>query len=151
MGESHMEELNARYMQCIKSFDQLQYTATSFEKIVAHKKLQEYEDDDTLALYSDALSYRFSFCYELTWRFLKTLLRDHYDIEVANPRSTFQESHLQKIITKEESVMLLRMAQSRNVIAHVYDEERAIEVSKSILIYVQTLVTLSEKLKNFVQ
>lgn len=150
-----MEELNNRYMQLISGYKRLRYMVKTYQtllqnsiKLVSH---QESIEENELITHRDALIKRFEFCYELTWKFFKILLRERFSIEVANPRVAFQECNKQAILTLQETEILLSMIRSRNETIHIYDEELANAMSKNIIEYNAFFQNLEKKLFLLVQ
>lgn len=81
----------------------------------------------------------------------KHLLRDQFAVEVANPRTTFQECSKQAILTPQETEVLLNMIHSRNESAHIYSEELADTISKKVIEYNDFLQKLENKLALLIQ
>lgn len=59
----------------------------------------------------------------------------------------FQACHEQNIITSEELHVLIKILNTRNLAAHVYDEEIAARASKEIAQYSAVMHTVVLKLK----
>ena len=149
-----MEELNSKYIQLVRGYKRLKYAAETYQDLVrknAKQTCSKESEENELIVHRDSVILRFNFSYDLTWKFFKVLLRDRLSIEVANPRSTFQECAKQSILTPEEAQVLLEMIRNRNEIAHVYDEELADMVSKKILEYNDFLQNLAKKLALILQ
>ena len=72
---------------------------------------------------------RFLLVYELSWKTLKRFLA-YVEIEVRNPRDTMKYAFQQQWIDDED--LWLSMAENRNLVAHTYDEKRAIQVYEDI-------------------
>jgi nucleotidyltransferase substrate binding protein (TIGR01987 family) len=109
------------------------------------KKLREGEEDD-LITHRDALIKRFEFCYDLTWKFCKLILKEKYSIDVTSPRKVFQECYQQGIFNEEETKKLLEMIEARNETSHIYDESKADAISQKIVVYYDFLIGIIKKL-----
>ncbi len=67
----------------------------------------------------------FEFTFELSWKTLKDFLKNK-GVDVSFPRDVIKEAFHHQIIDNGE--IWLDMLENRNLIAHTYDEKRAIEV-----------------------
>lgn len=145
-----MEELKLRYKQLLQAYNRLEYMAVKFievaEKHIRHDTWPEGEENE-FVLHRDAIIQRFEFCYDLTWKFLKLVLKKKYYIETASPRSVFQECYHQGILTRDEVDELFDMIGARNETTHAYDEKMANIIAKRILVYRQELANLAKKLE----
>lgn len=144
-----MAELNSRFVQLQKAYERLCYMAETYvqlQKAAEQNGLQSLNQENELVTHRDALIKRFEFCYDLTWKYLKTILRDQNGIEVASPRKVFQECYAQQLLTESELTMLLGMTDIRNETTHTYDEAMADRVGMHIVEFYQLLLRLIAKL-----
>ncbi|HEV2917356.1 MAG TPA: HI0074 family nucleotidyltransferase substrate-binding subunit [Candidatus Babeliales bacterium] len=143
-----MEELTLRYQQLTNAYKRLGYMVKKFTQLTNQLvKKQDIDEEDEVIAYRDALIQRFEFCYDLTWKFLKVLLKVHYSIDVVSPRKVIQECYSNEILTDNETSLLLEMIDMRNETSHVYDESKADAVSKRIVHKYQELVNISKKIE----
>ena len=77
----------------------------------------------------DSTLLRFTFVYELSWNTMKRCLA-HVGITVRNPRETLQHAYQQHWIDNER--LWLDMMTDRNLVAHTYKEDMAMEVYERI-------------------
>lgn len=92
-------------------------------------KLSELIDKDELSeVERDALIQRFEFSYELLWKCGKDYLRVQEGIDSASPRKVMRDCRVVGILSDDEVQIALKMAEDRNLTAHTYDEEFAIEL-----------------------
>jgi nucleotidyltransferase substrate binding protein (TIGR01987 family) len=75
---------------------------------------------------------------ETAWKAIKWVLKDKIAIEVAGPKPVLQEAFLQGWLGNDDKVWL-SMAQDRNLVAHTYNEEQALEVYDRVKDYVIAL------------
>lgn len=144
-----MEEINLRYKQLLQAYSRLAYITTKFTQL-ANKENQETlltNEENELFVYRDAVIQRFEFCYDLTWKFFKLILKEKFSIEATSPRKVFQECYQQNILTHQETESLLEMIDARNQATHVYDEAAADAISKKIVLYYIILADLVKKHK----
>jgi nucleotidyltransferase substrate binding protein (TIGR01987 family) len=73
----------------------------------------------------DSTILRFTFVYELAWNTMKRCL-DYVGITALNPRETIQQAYQQHWIDDEQ--IWLQMMRDRNLVAHTYKEQLALEM-----------------------
>jgi nucleotidyltransferase substrate binding protein (TIGR01987 family) len=134
-----MKELEKRYVKLLEVYKYFSYTSEKFPK--------SSDEINKLVVYCDALIRRFHICYDLTWKFLKLLLRERHAIEANSPRTVFLECYRQKILTEQESGELFNMLDDRNETAHIYDERKIDIISARILDHYKILDAIVKKIK----
>lgn len=77
----------------------------------------------------DSVILRFMFVYELAWNTMRRCLA-HEGFTTRSPRETFQHAYQQHWIDDER--LWLDMIDDRNLVAHTYKEDRAVEVYERI-------------------
>lgn len=128
-----MEELGIRHKQLLQAYKRLSYMVKTFKELSQNKNLAFPDQENEYIVHRDALIKRFEFCYDLTWKFFKLLLKLNYSIDVTSPRKVFQECYQQGIITLQQIEYLLAIIEIRNQTTHVYDEEMAQVMSSQIV------------------
>jgi len=109
---------------------------TKLENFInANKRLQEgvknYSNNKADDFARDALIQRFEFTFELAWKTLaEYLIANGVLITQKMPRTIIKLAY-QSGILKDEKVWL-DILQSRNLMSHVYNEETANQIAKSI-------------------
>ena len=78
------------------------------------------------AIVRDASIQRFEFTYELLWKTLKSFLEDFHGVRAVTPRQVFKETFAIDIIDNED--IFLEMLESRNALAHTYNEDQARDI-----------------------
>ncbi|KLU61965.1 nucleotidyltransferase substrate binding protein like protein [Peptococcaceae bacterium CEB3] len=102
--------------------------------------------DGVSALLRDGLIQRFEFTFELAWKALKAVFENEGLIGLHSPKSVLREAFAAGLIDDEE--LWLAMLDDRNATVHIYNEQRAIEISQHILEkYAGPLGDLAEKLQ----
>lgn len=105
-------------------FDNLKRAVARFKEA-----LQAVEKEPENKLYKIALIGSFQFCFELSWKTLKDYL-DYSGVSASLPREVIKQSfHFQLI---DDGQIWIEMLEDRNLMAHVYDEKKAIEASRHI-------------------
>ncbi len=98
----------------------------------------------TMTLPEDNEDYRnsailaFLLAQETAWKVIKWVLKDKIAIEVAGPKPVLQEAFLQGWLGNDDKVWL-SMAQDRNLVAHTYNAEQALEIYYRVKDYVVAL------------
>ncbi len=104
----------------------------SFEKSL--NKVLEITDNIDLASLSeierDSLIKRFELTFELSWNVLKDFLELQVETGLFGSRNTFQTAFRRGLIGDGEKWM--QMIESLIMAAHVYDEEKAVEIAVRI-------------------
>ena len=85
----------------------------------------------------DACLQRFEFCYELLWKTLKVFLEDIHGVRAVSPRQVFKEAFALSLIEKEQ--IFIEMIESRNTLAHTYNEEQAVKIYKKSAGYLNAM------------
>ncbi len=144
-----MEELKLRYDQLLRAYKRLKYMTEKYvqlSQMAKNHNMLEQEENELIA-HRDALIKRFEFCYELTWKFLKLLLKTQFLIDSNSPRSIFRDCYQQNILNREETGLLLETIDARNATSHIYDELAAESISKKIVDYYPVLSHIINKIK----
>ena len=98
-------------------------------------------------LYLDATIKRFEFCFELSWKLMRTFL-EYEGLEVNSPRSAIRQAFQAELIDDAET--WLDMLEKRNLSSHTYDAETAEEIHrhvahKYIFLFDKLAATMTEK------
>ena len=113
----------------------------------ALQKLQEAVTKENLSeMERDGMIQRFEFCFEILWKCGKDYLKDVEGLEAASPKTVIRLLREIKMFTDEETVLALKMADDRNLTAHTYDENLAIELSARIRRYEQFMQEWSRRM-----
>lgn len=113
-------ELEKRYIKTGEALGRL-------HEAVAREELTDIE--------RDGLIQRFEFSFEILWKCAKDYLRDYEGLDVASPKKVIRTSREVGLLTDDETVMALDMADDRNLTAHTYDDKLAEEMVGRIKVY----------------
>ncbi len=113
------------------------------------KALETFEQalllpEDAGKIYLDVSAHRFMYCYELTWKNLRRLLRAR-EIEASSPVSTFRSAFAEGWI--ENKKLYEKMIEDRNIVTHEYFEEKAVEIYSRLPAYLKEMKSLSQKIE----
>lgn len=113
----------------------------------AFDRLKEAIKVEVSEITIDATLHRFEFTFELAWKTVKDYLDFlGYSYKNGSPREVIQNGYKQGIISDGEK--WIEMMLSRNLLAHIYDEETSRSVyDKIINEYVDLFQKLKEKLE----
>jgi nucleotidyltransferase substrate binding protein (TIGR01987 family) len=103
--------------------DALRALAT-FEKVAGLKEPSEIE--------RDAAIQRFEYTFETAWKAAHAYLADQGMREIASPKKVIRASFQMDMFNEETAQKLLNMADDRNLTAHTYREEYAIQLYKRL-------------------
>lgn len=145
-----MEELKFKYEQLNKGVMRLRQILGKYQKAYQDLSVLRTEDtEDEYAIRRDSLIKRFEICYELLWKYLKTVLKVRYSIDSNSPRKVFQDCFSQNIVTEAESRVLLDMVKSRNETTHMYDEPYIDVLAKAIAGYIDLLKSIADRCSRY--
>lgn len=102
---------------------------------LANKRLREavtaYKSEKDNTLYRDAVIQRFEFTYELAWKTLSEILREHgIVLDILSPKTVFKAAYGAGYIKNE--ALWLKIIEDRNSMSHTYDEETATQIAIEI-------------------
>lgn len=136
-----MEKLESKYKTFITSLSALEKT------IDVYQKLSHEESDNIRNAIAAGLIQHFEMAFETSWKFLKEFLEIKHGILVASPKTVFQACYKYQILSEALTNELILLLDDRNMTTHVYDEEMAEKMCKSIINHYQVL----EKVKRMVK
>ena len=110
----------------------------------ALKRLEEALKLSPTRIHKDATIQRFEFCYELSWKTVKLFLNNQ-GIECRSPRDCFRRAADYGLIEDPQS--WFSYLESRNLIAHTYNEKTADKIYKEIAPFFKSAEKLLEKAK----
>jgi nucleotidyltransferase substrate binding protein (TIGR01987 family) len=80
----------------------------------------------------DSTIKRFEYCFELCWKTAKVYLRNILGIDIFSPKECFKELRKHRLVSDEETEVLLQMTNERNEIIHTYNEKFADKLYEKI-------------------
>ncbi len=110
----------------------------------ALKRLEEALKLTPTRIHKDATIQRFEFCFELSWKTVKLFLNNQ-GIDCRSPRDCFRRAADYGLIEDPQS--WFSHLESRNLIAHTYNEKTADKIHKEIAPFFKSAKKLLEKLK----
>jgi nucleotidyltransferase substrate binding protein (TIGR01987 family) len=78
----------------------------------------------------DATIQRFEFTFDLSWKLLKTILKDEKGVLCHSPKDCFRQAYKSKLIAYEKA--WLEMTDMRNLTSHTYNEDTAEEIYSAL-------------------
>ena len=94
--------------------------------------------------YLDVSAHRFMYCYELTWKSLRRILRMR-GVQANSPVLSFRSSYAEGWI--ENKKLYENMIDDRNTVTHEYFEEKAVEIYSRLPQYLAEMQLLSKKIE----
>ena len=113
-----------------QAFAKFSHTLANLERTMT---LSEDNED-----YRNSAILAFLLAQEAAWKAIKWVLKEKIAIEVAGPKPVIQQAFLQGWLGNDETVWL-GMAEDRNLVAHTYDAEQALEIYHRVKDYVLAL------------
>ncbi len=108
--------------------------------------LKEITEEPYSIIIRDASIQRFEYSFEIFWKYLKEYLKEREGIICASPKSCFREAFKVELLTEEETIKALEMTDDRNLTAHTYHEEVAMEIYQKIKDYYELMYNVFQKL-----
>lgn len=114
----------------------------------AYLKLKEFiESDNGTEKDRAAIIHAYEYTFELWWKALQRYLQDYETVSESGPGSTIRNAFQFGLISDGQSYM--DMLRDRNLIAHTYKENIAIEIHERIVnIHIDTLKNFIDKFDN---
>ena len=114
----------------------------SFEKALL--QLSDALEESESPIVRDACLQRFEFSYELLWKTLKVFLEEIHGVRAVSPRQVFKEAFALSII--DEELTFVEMIESRNTLAHTYNEEQATKIYVKCADYLKAMKNVQAQL-----
>lgn len=99
----------------------------NFRKSLAKFENADFTRNDPNDFYCEGVLLHFSLTFELAWKALKEVMKIHKvsEAETGSPREILKAAYKTRFIDNEN--LWLLMADSRNILSHVYNEDNAQE------------------------
>ena len=92
----------------------------------------------------DSAIQRFEFCFDLTWKTIKTYLDEKKGVVCTSPKDCFRSAFQQGLIGNEP--VWLEMTDARNLTVHTYNEDLAETIFKKLPAYLQHFEEIQGKM-----
>ena len=101
----------------MKKFENFCKAVKNLEVNMQKENYSELEETGLVAM--------FAICYEQTWKVLKVILEKegYREAKTGSPRQIFKTAYSAGILSEEE--VWLEILEDRNILSHVYDENKA--------------------------
>ena len=133
----------------------LERLAKDFEKALERLKeaylRAKNSDKDDYYFFRDSAVQRFEFTVEIFWKCIKTYLREIEGIECRSPKSCIREFFSAGYLNEEETILLLKMIDDRNLTSHTYREEVAERLFSKLERYIIQLEKVLLGLQRYVK
>ena len=113
--------------------------------IMRFGEVLEMEQDEKGVVRDSAIQ-RFEFCFDLSWKTIKTYLQTQHGIACASPKECIKEASGIGLI-KETETFWLTMSDLRNLTSHTYNEKTADEIYRQLPATHQHFLTLLKQLE----
>jgi nucleotidyltransferase substrate binding protein (TIGR01987 family) len=133
-----MEALSIKYTNFLKAYKALDRAIKVLERSIHHVP-QDMHDTIVAGVIK-----HFELAYETAWKFLKQYLESALGIEVASPKAVFRACYEYKILPQDVTDNLIKLANDRNLTAHIYDQATAEEICKAVTCHYHALSKVVE-------
>ncbi len=110
-------------------------------------KVEENKDSEDYPFFRDSAIQRFEFTFEIMWKAMKMFLESE-GILCRSPRGCIRELFTAGYISEEDTRILLKMLNDRNMTVHTYREEIAEDIVSRLKDYAKTLQKLETIFKD---
>ena len=125
-----------------KKFEYAQKALKTIEETI--KNAEEADPKFKLNM-QNSLRKRFEYSMDCIWKYLKFFLELKHGVIQKSPKSVLGEALRVSILSKGEVELALDMVDDRNETSHVYNEEKATEISQEILKYYEFMSNILKK------
>ena len=141
-----MEKLNTKRQNLCNALTRLDEAVEDFGKLNS-----DLSNEAELRLYRafrDSMIQRFEFCVDLFWKHLKIGLEKELkkESEYNSPKTVVRSACNARFITEQDSEIIIKMIEDRNLSSHIYKEELADQISAKIGVYLQIMKAYFDKL-----
>lgn len=124
----------------------------SGERIAAARKaMSAFQEvmqiEEPTAIERDAAIQRFEFTFEAVWKAAKEVLFEREGMDVGSPKGAIRSCREVGVLTQEQAIIALEMADDRNLTVHTYNEKLAIEIYSRLRTYRDILMCWLEGLR----
>lgn len=109
----------------------------------ANQRLKEASTLEPTPIHRDATIQRFEFCFELAWKAIQAYIREE-GLECRSPRNCFRTAAQLNLI--KDPLTWFEYLESRNLIAHTYNEKLANQVYKQAIKFPKDVCALLKKI-----
>ena len=118
----------------------------TFEKSLSKlRDYLKYPKDDEVARSAQVKA--FELAAESFWKMMKVFLLTEKGLEVRSPKDVMRECHNTDIFSEEEKIIGIHIIEGRNLLAHIYEEKLAEEVSEKIPEYAKFMEKILERIQ----
>lgn len=114
------ERIESVFEQYKKALNTLQIAVNLVESTDKSK-------EESYKLLRDGAIQRFEYTFEICWKLIKRIA-EFKGYKCNSPRDSFKEGFKLEIISNEYETVFLDMIEKRNLTAHTYNEETAVEI-----------------------
>lgn len=144
-----MEKLTLKHQQLLTALDRMKEAIDHLKNIENNKlKIPDMPQEEFYRIVRDSLIQRFEFCSDQFWKYLKRFLEEKLSqgIEITAPRPVIRTACKIKLLTEEDTLVLIKMIDDRNMSSHIYKEEIADIISAKTANYYKIMRHYAQKL-----
>jgi len=106
------------------------------------------DTEDLMLSLRDSMIQRFEFTIELFWKFLKCYLEEKENLipNPSTPRSVIRTAAKSAILSEDETELILKMFESRNLTSHVYQDRVAQDLAEKLPAFYALMMPIFERL-----
>ncbi|KKP25245.1 MAG: Nucleotidyltransferase substrate binding protein, HI0074 family [candidate division TM6 bacterium GW2011_GWF2_30_66] len=137
-----MEKLKLKYNQLNSALERLSEAVVDYEQSLKNNTSKRLIDS-----LRDSMIQRFEFSLDLFWKYLKIYLEKEMGINIDfnSPKNVVRESCKTKLLSEDDTKVILIMIDDRNMSSHIYKEEIADDIAKRIPMHFKIMEKYTEQ------
>lgn len=136
--------------KAIASFDQALSQYAQWQTHIEPEKVESLGIDykGIVLNLRDSTIQRFEYSTDLLWKYIKTYLDEKLNIvpDIASPNIIIREAGKARLLSEQETKILLEMIKKRNLTSHIYQEEIAEILSAELPTYLEIMQEILSRL-----
>jgi nucleotidyltransferase substrate binding protein (TIGR01987 family) len=114
------------------------------------RKPVEPQEEALLLATRDSMVQRFEYCTDLLWKLIKVYLEEFEKVtlESVSPRGVIRDAVKTRLISEQDGTLCLTMINKRNETSHIYHEEVAIDIARSLPDFYQLMERIVAAIKS---
>ncbi|EKD48546.1 MAG: hypothetical protein ACD_64C00261G0005 [uncultured bacterium] len=149
-----MDRLSKKYEhlnRAITSFEQALLQHKKWKTTITPKKVEALNIDyeGILLNLRDSIIQRFEYSIDLLWKYIKSYLNEKLSIipDISSPNTIIREAGKARLISEEDTELVLDMIKKRNLTSHIYQEELAVILSAELARYLAVMQKIFDDIK----
>lgn len=149
-----MDRLEKRFehlSNAVGNFDQALRQYKKWQTVINPEKteLLGIDHEGIVNNLHDSMVQRFEYSIDLLWKYIKSYLDEKLNIfpDVLSPDNVIRQAGKARLLSENDTKIMLEMIKKRNLISHIYHEEIAQILSSVLPMYLTTMQKILDNIK----